>query len=627
VLDRPEAAALAAEAAAAGGRLTPLALEVTDEASCAAAVAAVEAAAGPVDVLVNNAGVGSSGAVEDTPVSTMRALLETNLLGPARLCRLVLPSMRGRRAGAIVNMSSAAGRTAHACHGGYAASKWALEALSECLAMEVARFGIRVAVIEPGCIVTPIWKQYDPATAVWTPTARDASKPYAELQLRFDRYFKKMFAERPMPTLVAEAVAAALAAAEPKLRWPVGTDAVRMTAGRARMPDAAMVGYGLPLTEPELQRWWREWYGFEDFADDRDQLHTLLAARPPPPAFDPGALRLRPASVVLVTGSSTGIGCAVCLDLARRGHRVFASMRGPVGRPEARALLAAAAEEDLAVELVTLDVSDEASRGAAVAAVLAVAGRVDVLVNNAGLGGDAKAVEEAADASWREHLEANFLGAVHMAQLVLPGMRDRGSGTIVNVTSTHGRWTAGCHAVYCASKYALEAISEQLAQEVIRFGVRVVVLLPGVIITPIFGMGAPPPRTSSAEAEAAAAYAPVLEARDRFYEYGLAIGQGPDVVAEVLHGALTDGTLRLRYVAGADVEPLVGRHGTGPRQLTVTDEQHVALGLEMSEADFVGYWQRHYGIDLSATRPGGLVRLVGRLARSEQGLDGPRAAL
>ena len=92
----------------------------------------------------------------------------------------------------------------------------------------------------------------------------------------------------------------------------------------------------------------------------------------------------------------------------------------------------------------------------------------------------------------------------------------------------------------------------------------------------------------------------------------------------MLAAALTDGSLKLRYVAGRDVEPLIGRHGTGARQQTVTDEQHVGLGQEMSEHEFLEYWRGLYSIDLSGTSDGGLAVLVEKLRASSAGLDGPR---
>ena len=109
-------------------------------------------------------------------------------------------------------------------------------------------------------------------------------------------------------------------------------------------------------------------------------------------------------------------------------------------------------------------------------------------------------------------------------------------------------------------------------------------------------------------------------------EYGLSFKQGPDVVARIVAAAIDDCNSRLRYVAGADVHPLIGKHGTGPRQLSVRDEQHVAIGADMSEDEFLAYWREHYGVDMGVTRRGGggFLRAVARLSRSKQGLDGPR---
>ena len=349
IMGRKEAVGLAAMAATEDISIVPLVLEVTDEHSCADAVARIEETVGPIDVLVNNAGVGSSGAVEDIPIDVMRSLLETNVIGPAGLCRLVLPSMRQRRSGAIVNVSSLAGRIANPCHGGYAASKWALESVTECLAMEVSRFNIRVVLLEPGCITTPIWTQLK--TGIWSAPRRNPALPYTELQLRSDRYFKKMILTNPQPTICAEAVAEALTSPQYKLRWPVGTDAVRMSQERAELDDAELVASGLEQTEASIKAYWRTHWGFDDFVDDDDQLHALLNARGSPPAFDPASMRLRPKANVLVTGSSTGIGKAICVKLARQGHRVLASMRGPADRAEAQELLQTAEREGVQVSL------------------------------------------------------------------------------------------------------------------------------------------------------------------------------------------------------------------------------------------------------------------------------------
>jgi NAD(P)-dependent dehydrogenase (short-subunit alcohol dehydrogenase family) len=140
-------------AVADGLSLTPIALDVDRDESVRQAVAQV----GPVDVLVNNAGIASSGAVELMPIEEIRAMFETNVFGAVRMMQAVLPSLRERHAGAIVNVTSIAGRIALPCSGYYAATKSAVAALTEALAMEVRPFGIRVANIEPGVILTPIW--------------------------------------------------------------------------------------------------------------------------------------------------------------------------------------------------------------------------------------------------------------------------------------------------------------------------------------------------------------------------------------------------------------------------------------------------------------------------------------
>lgn len=131
-----------------------LALDVTDDASMAAAARTIEEAHGAVDVLVNNAGYSQSGAVEAVPLDRVRAQFATNVFGPLRLTQLVLPAMRRRRQGTIVNLSSMGGKLVFPGGGAYHATKYAIEALSDALRFEVAGFGIRVVIVEPGLIRT-----------------------------------------------------------------------------------------------------------------------------------------------------------------------------------------------------------------------------------------------------------------------------------------------------------------------------------------------------------------------------------------------------------------------------------------------------------------------------------------
>jgi NAD(P)-dependent dehydrogenase (short-subunit alcohol dehydrogenase family) len=190
-----------------------LALDVMSDASVAAAVAA----AGPIDVLVNNAGISVGGPVERVPVADAQQMFETNVWGAVRMVQALAPGMRERGRGWIVNVTSTMGRVVAPLGGYYAASKWALEALSEAMDNELRHFGIRTIVIEPGYIATPILEKE---------SAR-VDPPYDELQRLWDAAVTQLQGEGgpPGPEIVAAAIADALEEDEPKLRRPVGEDA------------------------------------------------------------------------------------------------------------------------------------------------------------------------------------------------------------------------------------------------------------------------------------------------------------------------------------------------------------------------------------------------------------------
>jgi NAD(P)-dependent dehydrogenase (short-subunit alcohol dehydrogenase family) len=203
-----------------------LALDVTSDAGVAAAVAA----AGEIDVLVNNAGISVGGPIEKVPLDRAQGLFDTNVWGALRMIQAIAPSMRERRRGAIVNVTSVAGRAVGPLNGIYSASKFALEALTEGLAIELNHWGIRVIAIEPGFIDTAIATNsvdfghddppYDELARLWEA---------AEIRLRGD-------GESPGPELVAIAIAEALEAKDPPLRHPVGTDAEMIIGTRDAMP-------------------------------------------------------------------------------------------------------------------------------------------------------------------------------------------------------------------------------------------------------------------------------------------------------------------------------------------------------------------------------------------------------
>jgi NAD(P)-dependent dehydrogenase (short-subunit alcohol dehydrogenase family) len=205
-----------------------LALDVTDDDSVARAVAA----AGTIDVLVNNAGVGIGGPVELVPMAEVRRVFETNTFGPLRMMQAVLPQMRARRGGTIVNVSSVSGRVSAPLSGFYAASKFALEALSEALHIEAGHFGIHTIVIEPGFFRTNISESHHDYGV-------DAP-PYDEL----DEIMGKLEAElgraaAPGPEVVATAIADAIETPGAPWRVPVGTDAEMVLGARATLDDAA----------------------------------------------------------------------------------------------------------------------------------------------------------------------------------------------------------------------------------------------------------------------------------------------------------------------------------------------------------------------------------------------------
>ena len=204
-----------------------LGLDVDDDESVASAIAA----AGPLDALVNNAGFGVIGPVECVPLSEGRRGMETNFFGAVRMIQAVLPSMRARGGGTIVNVTSLAGRVAPPFDGFYSASKFALEGLSEALHFEVGHFGIRVRLVEPGVF----------ETGFQTNVARFGvdRPPYDELDRQWAGARERLVAAGSAsgPEAVALAIADAVESTEPKLRWPVGADAEMVLAARASSND------------------------------------------------------------------------------------------------------------------------------------------------------------------------------------------------------------------------------------------------------------------------------------------------------------------------------------------------------------------------------------------------------
>jgi NAD(P)-dependent dehydrogenase (short-subunit alcohol dehydrogenase family) len=244
-----------------------------------------------------------------------------------------------------------------------------------------------------------------------------------------------------------------------------------------------------------------------------------------------------PSKAVLITGCSTGIGRATAERLAANGHTVYATAR----RPESIADLEAKGCQTLA-----LDVNDEASMQAAVDRVVADEGTVGVLVNNAGYS-QSGALESLDMDDVRRQFETNVFGLLRLSQLCLPGMRDQGWGRIVNMSSMGANFVFPGGGIYHATKYAVDAMSDALRFEVKGFGVDVVIVQPGLIVTE-FGETAAAGTPSEDSGPYAKFNAAVAKTTQEAYTGPMAkLGAGPEAVAKVVERAITARRPRIRY--------------------------------------------------------------------------------
>jgi NAD(P)-dependent dehydrogenase (short-subunit alcohol dehydrogenase family) len=277
--------------------------------------------------------------------------------------------------------------------------------------------------------------------------------------------------------------------------------------------------------------------------------------------------------VAVVTGASTGIGAATALRLARDGYHVIATMRNPDASP----LAESAAAESLSLDVARLDVDSDGSVSAAFGEVFERHGRVDLLVANAGVGGGGGPMETATIDDFRNTMETNFFGAIRCIKQVLPSMRERGSGTIVAVSSQAGRVAHAVMPAYAASKWALEGAMESLASSVAPFGIRVAVIEPGVILTPIFSKGD--------GGAVPAPYQPALDALMGILMHDLARASDPSVVAECIADAATTENPKFRHLVGQGAARNVALRAS------LTDEEYIGLGLLPADEQ-VAQWLR-----------------------------------
>lgn len=239
-------------------RLTPIILDVTDPTSIATAFADVAADAGGDGLagLVNNAGIVVAAPVEILPIAELRKQLEVNVIGLVAVTQAALPLLRRAR-GRVVNIGSISGRMATPVVGAYAASKFAVEALTDALRLEVQPWGIDVALIEPGAVATPIWEKGRAAGLAFRQALTpDAAGLYADAMSALARAASRSARQAISPDTVVRAVAHTLTAPRPKTRYLVGT-AARIQAIIARLPDRLrdrLLTRALRLPPPRAKR-------------------------------------------------------------------------------------------------------------------------------------------------------------------------------------------------------------------------------------------------------------------------------------------------------------------------------------------------------------------------------------
>ncbi|MDH4148635.1 MAG: SDR family oxidoreductase [Acidimicrobiia bacterium] len=286
-------------------------------------------------------------------------------------------------------------------------------------------------------------------------------------------------------------------------------------------------------------------------------------------------------TVALITGSNSGIGRGTALELARRGWEVYGSMRD-LSRGDKLAEMAGQA--GVTVHPVQLDITDDASVRAAVAEVTEKAGRIDVLVNNAGIGGNA-VTEECPIELYQQVMDANLYGAIRCIQAVLPQMRERREGAIVNISSIVGRVAHVAQSPYYVSKWALEAMSEGLAQEVAPFGLRVAIVEPGVTKSAIFAKNIDAPNQTGA-------YDDHYRRMFQFYKAGIPQATPAEEVGRTVFEAVTTDQPKLRWGCSWGAEGLLGGRAA------MSDEDWVALGAAESDDEYYARFEEHFALDI-----------------------------
>ena len=266
---------------------------------------------------------------------------------------------------------------------------------------------------------------------------------------------------------------------------------------------------------------------------------------------------------IVITGASSGIGKATAKYFAEQGWKVAATMRNPEKETELT--------EIDNVSIYQLDVSDPASIANAAQQIISDFGKVDALLNNAGYGSYG-ILEATPEEKIRRQFDVNVVGLLLVTQAFLPNMRENGAGVIVNVSSVGGKVTFPLGTLYHGSKWAVEGLSEALSYELATVGIKVKIVEPGGVKTNFSTTSFDLNIEGSPEA-----YGPLVEQFVAAVQTVVIPSEASDI-AEVIYGAVTDGTDQLRYIAGADAEQLIGAR------------------KQMNDADFIALIKQQLGL-------------------------------
>jgi NAD(P)-dependent dehydrogenase (short-subunit alcohol dehydrogenase family) len=289
------------------------------------------------------------------------------------------------------------------------------------------------------------------------------------------------------------------------------------------------------------------------------------------------------APTAVVTGANSGIGRATTLAFAQAGYHVFGTVRG---LEKADKLLAKATSLNLTdrITLVEMDVADSASVTKGFAQIYAATDQVDVLVNNAGVGGNA-VTEECPIDTYTEVFNINHNGSVRCIQAVLPQMRKRGGGAIVNVSSVVGKITAIAQSPYYVSKWAVEGMSEGLAHEVAPFGIRVAIVEPGITRSSIFSKNIDAPNQSGA-------YDAHYRRLFAFYAAGITNATPAEEAAATILEAATTSSPRLRWHCSWGAGELLDARAA------MTDEEWVSFGRHLDDEAYYDEFTERFKLDI-----------------------------